>query len=51
MNGAAGVVITLHGRPHILMAFTVSEDRIVEIDLIADHERVARLASPILHSM
>ena len=51
VNGAAGVVITLHGRPHILMAFTVSEDRIVEIDLIADHERVARLASPILHSM
>ena len=42
VNGAAGVVITLDGRPHVVMAFTVAEDRIVEIDVIADPERVAQ---------
>src|SRR5262249_34024380 len=32
VNGAAGAVITLDGRPHTLMGFTVVEGTIVEID-------------------
>ncbi len=45
VNGAAGVVITIGGRAHVLMAFTVVKDRIAEIDIIADPERVRRVAS------
>ncbi|MDP9074209.1 MAG: sigma-70 family RNA polymerase sigma factor [Actinomycetota bacterium] len=48
VNGAAGVVITLEGRPHVVMAFTVAEEQIVEIDVIADPERVRRVASAVL---
>jgi len=48
VNGAAGVVITLDGRPLSLMGFTVSEGKIVEIDLVADPDRIARLAAPVL---
>ena len=50
VNGAAGVVITLDGRPHAVMAFTVADDKIVEIDVIADPERVGRVASAVLRS-
>ena len=48
INGTAGVVITLDGQPHLVMAFTVAENRVVELDLIADPERVGRLASAVL---
>jgi RNA polymerase sigma factor (sigma-70 family) len=48
VNGAAGVVITMRGRPYAVMAFTVTEARIVEIDVVADPERVRRVAAPVL---
>jgi hypothetical protein len=48
VNGAAGVVITLGGRPQAVMAFTVAEEKVVEIDVIADPQRVARVASAVL---
>jgi RNA polymerase sigma-70 factor (ECF subfamily) len=48
INGAAGVVITIDGRPHNLMAFTVADDRVAAIDVIADPERVRRVASSLL---
>ncbi len=48
INGTAGVVITLDGRPHVVMAFTVVNDQVVELDLIADPERVRRVASAVL---
>jgi RNA polymerase sigma factor (sigma-70 family) len=48
VNGAAGAVVTARGRPFALMAFTVSGDRIVEIDAIGDRDRVARLAEHVL---
>jgi hypothetical protein len=48
VNGAAGVVITLRGRPYAVMAFTVAEGKIVEIDTVADPERFAKLAAPVL---
>ena len=48
INGAAGVVITLDGRPHVVMAFTVVNDQVVELDLIADPGRVGRVASAVI---
>jgi RNA polymerase sigma factor (sigma-70 family) len=48
VNGAAGVVVTVGGRPFAVMGFTVSEGKIVEIDAIADPERVRRLAAAVL---
>jgi RNA polymerase sigma factor (sigma-70 family) len=48
INGAAGVVITLDGQPHVVMAFTIVNDQIVELDIIADPERVRRVASAVL---
>ena len=48
INGAAGVVITLDGRPHGVMAFTVVNDQVVELDIIADPERISRVASAVL---
>jgi len=48
VNGAAGVVITLDGQPHVVMAFTIVNDQVVELDIIADPERVRRVASAVL---
>ena len=48
VNGAAGVVVTVGGRPFSVMAFTVAGGRIVEIDAIADPERVRRIAAAVL---
>jgi RNA polymerase sigma factor (sigma-70 family) len=48
VNGAAGVVVTVGGRPFSLMAFIVRGGRIVEIDAIADPKRVARLAAAVI---
>jgi len=43
INGAAGILITLRGRPAALMAFTVVDGRITAIDGITDPHRVQRL--------
>jgi RNA polymerase sigma-70 factor (ECF subfamily) len=48
VNGAAGVVVTVGGRPFAVMGFTVAEGKIVEIDAIADPERVGRIAAAVL---
>ena len=48
INGTAGVVITLGGEPHVVMAFTVVEDQVVELDILADPGRVRRLASSVI---
>jgi RNA polymerase sigma-70 factor (ECF subfamily) len=48
VNGAAGAVVTVGGRPFAVMGFTVSGGRIVEIDAIADPERVRRIAASVL---
>lgn len=50
VNGAAGVVITLQGQPLALMGFTVADGKIVEVDVIADPDRIARLTPPALTS-
>ena len=45
VNGAAGVLVTLRGRPAALMAFTVVGGRIAAVDGITDPHRVRRLVS------
>jgi len=45
VNGAAGVVITLHGAVFSVMAFTVVEGRIVEIEAYADPALTSRLGA------
>jgi RNA polymerase sigma-70 factor (ECF subfamily) len=42
------VVITVDGRPFAVMGFTVNEGKIVEIDAIADPDRVRRIAAAVL---
>jgi RNA polymerase sigma-70 factor (ECF subfamily) len=48
VNGAAGVVITVGGKPVSVLGFTVSGGKIVEINVMADPERLARLDLAVL---
>jgi RNA polymerase sigma-70 factor (ECF subfamily) len=43
VNGAAGAVVAPHGRVFSVMAFTVTNGKIVQIDALLDPERLARL--------
>ncbi|WP_053205323.1 RNA polymerase sigma factor SigJ [Jiangella muralis] len=43
VNGAPGLVTAPDGRPLSVMAFTIRGGRIVEIDILADPDRLARL--------
>jgi RNA polymerase sigma-70 factor (ECF subfamily) len=43
VNGAAGLVCTLDGKPFSVMAFTVRGGKIVEIDVLRDPERLSHL--------
>ena len=48
VNGAAGVVSVRDGQPFSVLGFTVAGGRIVEIDILADPERLARLDLTVL---
>jgi RNA polymerase sigma factor (sigma-70 family) len=43
VNGGPGMVTFLHGRPFSVAAVTIKNRKIVELDFLADPERVARL--------
>jgi RNA polymerase sigma factor (sigma-70 family) len=43
VNGTAGAVIARYGRPFSVMAFTVANGKITQIDALLDPERLARL--------
>jgi RNA polymerase sigma factor (sigma-70 family) len=43
VNGAAGLVVTRHGRPQSVLGFTVTNGKIVAIDILADPARVRHL--------
>jgi RNA polymerase sigma-70 factor, ECF subfamily len=43
INGAAGIVSTRHGQPFSVGAITVRDGKIVEIDILADPERLRRM--------
>ncbi len=48
VNGAPGLVRLSHGRPVSVMAFTVAGGKIVEIDILADQERLSQLDLAVL---
>ena len=48
VNGAAGVVVTVGGRPVSVMGFTVTDGKIVAIDVLADPERLRHLDRSVL---
>jgi hypothetical protein len=43
INGTAGIVSTRNGQPFSVGAITVRDGKIVEIDILADPERLRRL--------
>jgi RNA polymerase sigma factor (sigma-70 family) len=43
VNGAAGYVVAQHGRPVSVAGFTVRHGKIVEIDILADPERLRQI--------
>ncbi|GAA3754448.1 RNA polymerase sigma-70 factor (ECF subfamily) [Spinactinospora alkalitolerans] len=48
INGAAGVVVAAHGRPLSVMGFTVTDGKILAIDVLSDPERLHRLDPTVL---
>jgi RNA polymerase sigma factor (sigma-70 family) len=48
VNGAAGVVLVSQGQPFAVVGFTIGRGRIVEIDVLADPDRLRRLDLAIL---
>jgi RNA polymerase sigma factor (sigma-70 family) len=48
INGAAGMVAFLHGQPFAIAAITIRGGNIVEIDFLADRERLGRLDLTVL---
>jgi RNA polymerase sigma factor (sigma-70 family) len=46
VNGAPGVLVAPKREVHVVMAFTVAEGRIVEIDVLADPARLRAVAVP-----
>jgi RNA polymerase sigma-70 factor (ECF subfamily) len=48
VNGAVGAFVAPHGRPFAVMAFTVANGKIVEIDVLADPDRLTGLGAPAL---
>jgi hypothetical protein len=48
VNGAAGIVTAPGGQPMAVLGFTIMNGKIVEIDILADPERLRRLDLAIL---
>ena len=48
VNGAAGVVVAVHGRPFAVMGFTVRRHKIVAIYILADPARLKVLDLAVL---
>jgi RNA polymerase sigma-70 factor (ECF subfamily) len=45
LNGAAGVIVLIQGRPFTVMGFTVANDKVAAINAIADPDRVRTLTA------
>jgi RNA polymerase sigma-70 factor (ECF subfamily) len=50
VNGAAGVVVMVDGRPFAVMSFTVVGNQIAEIDVVAEPERLGRITASFFES-
>ena len=49
VNGAAGAVWAPGGRPRVVFGFTITREKIVEINMLADPERLCQLDLKILN--
>ncbi len=49
VNGAAGAVWAPGGRPRVVFSFTITRGKIVEIDLLAEPERLRQLDLAVLY--
>ena len=49
LNGAVGLVWAPHGQPRVAFGFRIMRGKIVEIDLVADPERLRQLDLVILN--
>jgi hypothetical protein len=49
VNGSVGIVVAPHGRLFIVLVFTVRRGRIVEIDVVADAERLRQFDLGVLN--
>jgi RNA polymerase sigma-70 factor (ECF subfamily) len=45
VNGSAGLIVIPRDRPIAVLGFTIAKDRIVEIDLVADPDKLRALSS------
>src|SRR5262249_4855364 len=43
VNGTAGLIVVPHERPIAVLGFTIANDRIVELDLVADPAKLRTL--------
>jgi hypothetical protein len=48
VNGAVGLVWAPRGRPRVVFGFTITGGKVVEIDLVADAERLGQLDVTVL---
>jgi RNA polymerase sigma-70 factor (ECF subfamily) len=48
VNGSAGAIVTIGGRPWAILGFIVADGRVVEIDAYAEPARVRRVAAAVL---
>jgi RNA polymerase sigma factor (sigma-70 family) len=49
VNGAAGMIMSRHGRPLTVMGFIVADGKIAEIDAVADPKRLQRITAAAGH--
>ena len=50
VNGTPGIVVFAGDRPYAVLGFTLRDDRIIEIDILADPARLARIDFTVLDS-
>jgi len=43
VNGAPGIIVAPHGRLLVVLSFNIKHGRIVEIDVVTEHERLGQL--------
>jgi RNA polymerase sigma-70 factor (ECF subfamily) len=48
VDGAAGLVWAERGRPRVVFGFTISDGKIVEIELVAEPDRLGRIEVALL---
>ncbi len=48
VNGSVGLVMAPHGRLFLVLGFTITDDKITEIDVIADPDRLRDLDLAVL---